>query len=60
MLLETHRALPEVVCIGKWLKSLSESELYNAGERIQHDVGEGMDRRLALHNAVYTHSVQRR
>lgn len=35
MLSTAHRALPEVVSIGNWLKNLPESKLYDMVEKIR-------------------------
>ena len=54
ILSESHRALPDVVSIGNWLKNLSESEVYDMVGKIQEELGGNMDGRLALQYAVYT------
>ena len=54
MLSEAHRALPEAIGIGHWLKSVPQSELHDMVNKIQEEVKGGMDGRLALQYAVYT------
>ena len=54
MLSGAHRALPEVVRIGKWLKHFPENKLYDMVDNIKEAVGGCMDERLALQYALYT------
>lgn len=54
MLSNAHRALPEVVSIGNWLKHLPESKLYDMVDKIKEALGGRMDERLTLQYALYT------
>ena len=53
MLSGAHRALPEVVRIGKWLKHFPENKLYDMVDNIKA-VGGCMDERLALQYVLST------
>lgn len=43
---DVHRALPDVVLIGNWLKHLPESKLYRMVDKIKEALGGRMDERL--------------
>ena len=52
MLSDAHKALPQAVALGNWLKSLSQTELHNIVQDVQETLGGKMDGRLALQYAL--------
>ncbi len=53
ILAEAHRALPEAISIGYWLKNLPQNLLYETVEKVQESVEGKMDGRLAMQYALY-------
>ena len=54
MLSDAHKALPEVIQIGNWLKHLPDTKPYAMIDKMKGAVGEHVDERLALQYATYT------